>query len=96
MGPAEVNYKEMVRGMKRFKDIENNMATDSINMEKYVKELSKVCWDMSRTTGAMFEQEHLRLINMMVATACGGNGRGHKFNERVMENKIMKGLAVAV
>ncbi len=45
----------MVNGMKRFKDIENNVEMDSINMEKYVKELSKVCWDMFRATGAMFE-----------------------------------------
>ncbi len=36
VGQAAVNYQEMVRGMKRFKGIENNVETDSINMEKYV------------------------------------------------------------
>ncbi len=46
------------------KDVDNNVETGSINMEKYVKELSKVCWDMSRATGTMFEQEHLRFTNM--------------------------------
>ncbi len=41
--------------MKRLKDIENNVETDSKKVEKYVKELSKVCWDMFWATGAMFE-----------------------------------------
>ncbi len=48
VGQAAFSYQEMVKGMKRFKDIENNVETDSINMEKYVKELPKVCWDMFR------------------------------------------------
>ncbi len=47
VGQAAVTYQEMVRGMKRLKDIENNVATDSIFMEKYVKELFKVCWYVS-------------------------------------------------
>ncbi len=46
VGQAAFNYQEMVKGMKRPKDIENNMEKDSINMRKYVKELSKVCWDI--------------------------------------------------
>ncbi len=34
IGQAAFNYQEMVKGMKRFKDIENTVETDSINMEK--------------------------------------------------------------
>ncbi len=56
VGQAAFNYQEMVKGMKRLKDIENNVETDSINMEKYVKELPKVCCDMFRATGTIFEQ----------------------------------------
>ncbi len=41
-----MNYQEMVKGTRRFKDSENNVETDSINMEKCVKELPKVCWEM--------------------------------------------------
>ncbi len=52
VGQASVNYQEMVNGMKRLKVIENNVEMDSISMEKYVKELSKVCWDMFRATGS--------------------------------------------
>ncbi len=50
VGQAGINCQEMVRGMKRLKDIENNVEMDAINMEKYVKEWSKVCWDMFRAT----------------------------------------------
>ncbi len=64
--------------MKRFKDNENNVETDSSNMEKYVKELSEVCWDMVRATGAMFEQEHLSFMNMFTAAGSGGNGGGYR------------------
>ena len=56
VGQAAVNSQEMVSGMRRLKDIENNVETDSINVEMYVKELSKVCWDMFRVTGSMSEQ----------------------------------------
>ncbi len=35
------SYQEMVKGMKRFQDIENNVETDSLNMEKYAKEFPR-------------------------------------------------------
>ncbi len=54
VGQAAVNYQELVRGMKRLKDIENNVEMDAINMEKYVKELSKVYWDMFWASAAIF------------------------------------------
>ncbi len=67
IGQATVNEQEMARGMKWLKYIESNGETDAISMEKYVKELSNVCWDVFRATGTMFEQEHVRFINMFIA-----------------------------
>ena len=78
--------------MKRLKDIENNVETDSINMEKSVKQLSKVCWDMFRATGPMFEQEHLRFISMFAATGSGGIGGGQRFNKGIMKLKVINNL----
>ncbi len=78
--------------MKRLEDIENDVEADSINMEKYVKELSKVCWDMFRATGAMFEQENLRFIDMFAAAGSGGNEASHRFNKRIMEHKVIMNL----
>ncbi len=51
--------------------------------------MSKVCWDMFRATGAMFQQEYLRLINMSKAAGSGGNGGGHRFNKGIMEHKVI-------
>ena len=62
----------MAAGMARLQEIEQNVEHDAVNSEKYIKELSKVCWEMFRATGAMFEQEHLRFINMF--TAAGSKG----------------------
>ncbi len=41
VGQAAIKYQDMVRGMKRLNDIENNVETDSINMDNYVKELPR-------------------------------------------------------
>ena len=60
VGQAAFNYQEMVKGMKRFKDIENNVEIDSVNREDYVMELSKVCWDMFRATRAQQQEEDVR------------------------------------
>ncbi len=66
--------------MSRLKEIEENAEHDTINSEMYIKELSKVCWDMFRARGAMFDEEHLRFINMI--TAAGSNGcRPNKDNQ---------------
>ncbi len=42
----------MVGDTKRSKDIETHVEVDAITVEKYVKDLSKVCRDMFRATGA--------------------------------------------
>ncbi len=74
-------------GVKRLKDIENNVEADAINVGKYVKELSKACWDMFRASGAIFEQDHLRFIRMFIAAGTGGNGGGHGLNKGIVEHK---------
>ncbi len=89
---ARLCYNKMAAGMARLREIEQNVEHDAVNSEKYIKELSKVCWDMSRATGAMFEQEHLRFINMFTAAGGGGNGGGYRHPKAVMENKVIQTL----
>ena len=43
------------------------MEADSINVEKYVKEIVALVIDVVKASGRMFEQEHLRMINMVSA-----------------------------
>ena len=74
VGEARVNFHKMVKGMSRLKEISENATGDQLNVEKYVKELSDVRTEMFRATGCMFEQEHLRFINMITAVGSGGTG----------------------
>ncbi len=57
----------MAKVMKRLAEIMNNVEFDSINVERYVKELTNTTIDLMKATGGMFEQEHLKMINMVSA-----------------------------
>ncbi len=93
VGQAAVNFQEMVKFMRRLKDIENNVNTDSVNMGKYVKEWSKVYWGMFRKTGAMLEQELLRFINMFAAIGVNlSEGRATKHTRGIMEHTVITNL----
>ncbi len=60
-------------------------------MEKYVKELTNVCREMFKATGAMYEQEHLRFIKMFVAAGSGGpEGVHHKSSKGIMEHRVIQ------
>ncbi len=50
---------------------------------------------MFSAAGSMFEQGHLRFINMFAATGGGGSGGGsHKFAKGVMEHEVIQYLKV--
>ncbi len=71
------------------------MEADSINVEKYVKEIAALVIDLLKASGRIFEQEHLRMINMASAINLGGSGgaRGIKVTAKeIMEHKVMMNL----
>ena len=44
-------------------------------------------------SGSMFQQEHLRFINMFAASGGGGKGGGgHRFEKTIMEHKVIQYL----
>ncbi len=45
----------------------DNVEDDSINVEKYVNELASLLAETIQATGKMFEEEHLRMINMVTS-----------------------------
>ncbi len=47
---ARLRYEQMLKGMPRLRDIEENVEHDAVNSEKYIRELSRVCWEMFRAT----------------------------------------------
>ncbi len=60
---------------------------DSINVEKYVKELASLLADTIQATEKMFEEEHVRMINMVTLIHPGGGGGGPGFNKGIMEHR---------
>ncbi len=72
VGEARACYDAMARVMKRLAEIRDNVEIDSINAGKYVKELTSTMIEMTKAPGRMFEQEHLRMINMVTAINPGG------------------------
>ncbi len=84
-------FKRTVRGMARLKEISENVLGDQLNIERYVKELTDVCKEMFMASGSMFEQEHLRFINLFAATGGGGHGGGgHRFPKAIMAYKVIQ------
>ncbi len=71
VGEARLCYSKTAAGMARLQEIEQNVEHDAVNPKKHNKELSKVCWDIFKATRAMFEQKHLRIINMLTAVESG-------------------------
>ena len=91
VGEARMNFDKMVRGMARLKEISDNVLGDQLNTERYVKELTDVVREMFMASGSMFQQEHLRFINMFAATGGGGKGGGgHRFEKTIMEHKVIQ------
>ena len=80
--------------LQRAGEIKDNVEADSINVEKYVRELAAVVIDLTKASGKMFEQEHLRMINMVSAINTGGSGAtgGPRFNRGIMEHKVIQNL----
>ena len=87
VGEAAVCFQTMAKTMKRLGEIRDNVEADSINVEKYVKELSVVTRDLTKACGRMFEQEHA----MFSATRNNGGGGGG-FHRGAMEHKVIMNL----
>ena len=96
VGEARLNFNRMSQGMHRLKEIAENVESDQLNIEKYVKELTTVVREMFLSTGSMFQQENVRFLSMIAATGGGGYGGGHgggsKYQKTIMEHKVIQYL----
>ena len=91
VGHTRDSFSRMSAGMERLPQIEESVENDQVNIKRYVKDFTSVCRDMFKATGAMFEQEHLCFISMIMASRSGGpNGGG--YHKTVMENKVIQYL----
>ncbi len=62
----------MARVMLRAGEVQDHVEGDSVNVEKYIKEIVIMAHDLTKAAGRMFEQEHLRMISMVSAINPGG------------------------
>ncbi len=72
VGEAGLCYAKMARVLQPAGEVHDTVEADSINVEKYVKESAALVIDLVKPSGRMFEQEHLRMINMVSAINPGG------------------------
>ena len=92
VGDSGVCFDRVVKGLKRLKEIEDNVEADSMNTEKYVKELAKVMHEITGAYGRLFEQENLRMMPVIVAGMSGSSYTGESKVKGVMEYKVVTNL----
>jgi hypothetical protein len=74
VGEANEFYETLANAIKRMTEIRDNVEGDSMNTERYVKELSQVMIKVTKAAGIVFEQEQLRFFSMYLAAGSGVPG----------------------
>ncbi len=92
VGESQECYEKLAFALRRLSEIIDNVESDSLNTEGYVKELESMVIKVTKSIGRMFEQEPLRFMAMHTA-ASGGMSGGHKtYNKGVMEHRVIQNL----
>ena len=92
VGSTGLCLHRLVDGISNLDRISTTVESDSINTEKYVKELSVTVRNMMVAIGIMFEQESVRTAAMITASGGGGGHRGGGQTRGVMEHRVIQGL----
>ncbi len=72
-------YNVIEGGVVTLGDRRDHVEAISMNIEKYFRELARASIEIPWAAGRMFEQEHLRFINLITAVNAGGSvGTGCK------------------
>ncbi len=92
---AGVCYATMAKVLQRAGAVRGNVEMNSINVEKYIKEIATLVIGLTKASGRMLEQEHLRMISMVSAInsrSSGGSGGNSFIAKRIMEHKVIMNL----
>ncbi len=65
---------------------------DQLSVDKYVRKLTNVVRERFLSTGSMFQQEHMRFVNLLAATGGGGYGGSSRSPKAIMEHKVTQCL----
>jgi hypothetical protein len=91
VGDAPQCYAELIKVISRVEEIAVHVETDSVNVEKYVKEVALMAGKLGRVVGRMFEEEHLRFISMYTAAGSSTGAVGRQVRS-IMENRVIMNL----
>jgi hypothetical protein len=92
VGDSADNYDALAWSIKRLAEIKDNVEGDSLNTERYIKELSIIMIRITEATGRMFEQEPLRFMSMYVAAGNGAQGGRDHFKRGITEHRVIQNL----
>ena len=84
VGEAGACYAKMAQVLQRAGEVRDHVERDAIKRQKYVRETAIMVYGLTKAAGRMFEQEHLRMINMVSAINPGGSGGqgGNRFTAK--------------
>ena len=82
----------MAFALGRLSEIRDNVETDMLMTEKYVKELATMLIKITKAIGRMFEQEPLRFMAMHAASGGSKTGGHEKYTKGVMEHRVIQNL----
>ncbi len=85
-------FQQLARVYVRAGEVRDTVEQDQFNIEKYVKEVASLLADAVQATGKMFEEERMRMINMVTSVHLGGLGGGSRYPEGIMEDEVIQGL----
>ncbi len=74
--------------LQRAGEVRGHVEGNSINVGKYVKEIAIMIYEF-------FEQEHLRMINVVSAINPGGVTGSHRAPKGIMEHNVIQNLRAA-
>ena len=90
LGDAGECYNVWARGMNTLESIKDSVASDSVNTERYVEELTKSIMEMMHVLGKMMEQEQMSTVHMI--TTMSRSGESQIARRGIMEYRVINNL----
>jgi hypothetical protein len=90
VGNAGRCYQQLARMLVRAGEVRDAVEQDQYNIGKYVKEIASLLVDLVQAAGNMFEEEHMRMNNMVTSVHPGGLGRGARPPRGTMEYEVIQ------
>ena len=92
VGESQECYQNLAFALGRLSEIRDNVESDMLLTETYVKELASMVIKITKAIGRMFEQEPLRFMAMHAASGGSKTGGHEKYQKGIMEHRVIQNL----